>query len=84
MIRAALREIAARQRISLDELAQVLEMTPEALDDMLTMACRHGRISRRLVGCGGRASSNNCGGCHAAGREPSVVFEWIPDPDPGK
>ncbi|MCF7837064.1 MAG: FeoC-like transcriptional regulator [Candidatus Marinimicrobia bacterium] len=81
MLRAALREIATRQKVTLDELARILEIAPEALDDMLAMACRHGRIQRRLVGCGGRAIPGACATCPATGHDPTVVFEWIPDPE---
>ena len=57
-------------RASLDELAQALHSSPEAVVAMLAILVRKGRV--REVAGGGR-----CGGCCKCEKGAAKVYEWV-------
>ncbi len=60
-----------RRRASVIDLARSLEATPEAIEDMLAILARKGRV-RRLPG-------SACGGCGKCDAGNLAVYEWVGD-----
>ncbi len=62
-------------RASLNDLALVLDSSPTAVEEMLKLLERKGRVRRLPAGssCGKSA----CGGCHSS---EQVIYEWAAPP----
>jgi hypothetical protein len=57
--------------LSLRELAGRLQMTPDALEPLLQLLVRKGRVQIEPLSCG-----TSCDGCSCAAREDMLVFTW--------
>jgi DeoR/GlpR family transcriptional regulator of sugar metabolism len=62
--------LRARQRASLQDMARVLDASPEAIRDMLEILERKGRVRRLPAGtaCGG--------GCNKCAPATVELYEW--------
>ncbi|PIE51074.1 sugar metabolism transcriptional regulator [Candidatus Fermentibacteria bacterium] len=63
-----------RGRLSLRELALILDMEASALEPMLEMLVRKGRIEVLDAGC----STRSCTGCSCSSRDNMIIYK-LPD-----
>lgn len=73
MLRKILNLLEQHRRLSLGELAAALDSQPYAVEPMMEMLVKKGRIRIISSGCSG----GSCKGCYCAGREESLVFEPV-------
>jgi hypothetical protein len=65
------RELQAHGSLSLRDLAARLAMAPDALEPLLQLLVRKGRVALKPLTCG-----TSCDGCSCASREEMLMFEW--------
>lgn len=72
MLSEILKLIEEHERLSMAELMNHFGMTADALEPMMDILLRKGRISLFDFEC---SSSNSCKGCSCADREKLLIYE---------